>query len=106
MSALYTVCNTTPDAMATGTTPHISYGRMYVVLYASSLSPYHVAVDHSLVLPSLQHVSVPLHQALGLGYLLLTGVAVEDVVVALTRGTCPNVGSAEPELEQDVRMQA
>ena len=63
--------------------------------------PYHVAVHHSLVLPPLQHVAVPLYQALGLGDLLLTGVAVEDVVVSLAWGTCPNMGSAEPVIAEN-----
>lgn len=61
-------------------------------------SPYHVAVDHSLVLSPLQHGAVPLDQTLWLGNLLLRRVAMEDVVISFARGACPNMGSAEPAL--------
>ena len=59
-------------------------------------SPYHVAVDHSLVLPPLQHGAVPLDQTLWLESRLLRRVAVEDALTSLARGAHPNMGSAEP----------
>lgn len=55
-----------------------------------------VVVDHIVRLATLQHLAVPLCESLWLGDLLLVRVAVEDVVVTLTGGTCPNVSCQEP----------
>lgn len=62
-----------------------------------SLWPGHlIVVDNALSERLIQHLLVPLLQALGLGDLLIGRVAVEDVVVALTRGTGPDVPSHIP----------
>ena len=68
----------------------------YITKLVYSLGAYHVAVHHSLVLSSFQHVAVPVHQVLRLGNLLLSRAAMEDIVVSLSWGTCPNMDGAEP----------
>lgn len=50
-----------------------------------------VVMDDSLRNSLVKHLFVPLLQSLGLRYLLVRGVAMEDIVVSLTWGTCPNM---------------
>ena len=50
-----------------------------------------VIMDDSLGHSFVEHLFVPLLQSLGLGYLLVRGVAMEDVVVAFTWWTRPNM---------------
>ena len=68
---------------------------------ASPLSPrspntHSVVIDDIVRLSPVQHLAVPLHQPLGLGDLHLWRVAVEDVIVAFTRRTRPDVSRHEP----------
>ena len=48
-------------------------------------------MDDSLGHSFVEHLFVPLLQSLGLGYLLVRGVAMEDVVVSFTWRTRPNM---------------
>ena len=48
-------------------------------------------MDDSLGHSFVEHLFVPLLQSLGLGYLLVRGVAMEDVVISFTWGTGPDV---------------
>lgn len=61
-------------------------------LLESYLVVVHDALSDSLV----QHLFVPLLQALGLWDLLIHGVTMEDVVITFTRRTRPNVSRCEP----------
>ena len=61
-----------------------------------SLKAYSVVVDDVVGLATVQHLPVPFHESLWFGNLLLHGVAVEDVVISLTRRTGPDVGRHEP----------
>ena len=54
-------------------------------------------MDDALSYSLVQHLLVPLLQSLGLGDLLVHGVAVEDVVVTLTGWTRPDVARGVPE---------
>ena len=61
-----------------------------------SRRPHLVATDHAFCFARVQHLLIPLDQSLGVWDLLLHGVAVEDVVVTLDGGTCPDVSGQEP----------
>ena len=50
-----------------------------------------VVMDDALGEGLVQHLLIPLLQALRLGDFLIRGVAVEDVVISFTRGTGPDV---------------
>ncbi len=54
-----------------------------------------IVIDDVHLLGSVQHLPVPVTQPLGLGDLLLEGVAVENVVISLAGGACPNVSCHE-----------
>lgn len=50
-----------------------------------------VVMDNSLRHGLVKHLFIPFLQSLGLGYLLVRRMAMEDIVVSLTWGTCPNM---------------
>lgn len=50
-----------------------------------------VVMDDSLRHGLVKHLFVPFLQSLRLGYLLVRRMTMEDIVVSLTWGTCPNM---------------
>ena len=59
--------------------------------HLSPTCPDLVVMDNSLRHGLVKHLFVPLLQSLGLGYLLVRRMAMEDIVISFTGGTCPNM---------------
>jgi len=57
---------------------------------------YLVVMHDALCYRFIQHLFIPLLQPLGLGYLLVCRVTMEDVIISFTRRASPDVSCGKP----------
>lgn len=57
---------------------------------------YLIVMHDALCYGFIQHLFIPLLQPLGLGYLLVCRVTVEDVIISFTRRASPDVSCGKP----------